>query len=321
MLVLGETIMETTNRTVLVLGANGKSGGHAASAFEAAGWDVRRFDRKADDMNMVAAGADVIFNGLNPPNYEGWATAIPAITRQVIAAAESSGATVIVPGNVYVFGRSGGAWNEGSAHDAHTRKGTIRAAMEATYRSAAERGVQTLVLRAGDFFDDGASGSWLDLMVLKGLSSGSITYPGRMDAEHSWAYVPDFARAAVALAERRETLQRFEDIPFEGFTLTGHALRALVERTTGPLKLKSVPWFAMRLAYPFWRLGRELLEMRYLWDMAHSLDGTKLRALLPDFAMTSADDAFAAIIQELAPALVDNARASETALAADLGQG
>lgn len=316
--------METTNRTVLVLGASGMSGGHAAAAFEAAGWEVRRFDRKADDMNEAAVGVDVIFNGLNPPNYEGWATAIPAITRQVIAAAESSGATVIVPGNVYVYHRSGGPWHEDTAHEPETRKGVIRAEMEKSYRSAAERGVQTLLLRAGDFFGDTVSGNWFDLVVLKGLASGNFTYPGRMDAEHSWAYVPDFARAVVALAERRETLGKFEDIPFEGFTLTGDALRGLVERTTGPLKLKSVPWFAMRLAYPFWRLGRELLEMRYLWDAAHSLDGTKLRMLLPELETTPVEDALAPIIRELAPLAGESgaeSRASETALAGGLGQG
>ncbi|MFK7999329.1 MAG: NAD-dependent epimerase/dehydratase family protein [Polyangiales bacterium] len=320
--------METTNQTVLVLGASGMSGGHVAEAFEAAGWEVRRFDRHTQDMRRAAAGAEVIFNGLNPPNYEGWATAIPAITRQVLAAAESSGATVIVPGNVYVYARSGGAWSEESAHEPETTKGAIRAEMEEAYRSAAERGVQTLVLRAGDFFGDSVSGNWLDLVLLKGLASGSFTYPGRMDAEHSWAYVPDFARAAVALAERRETLGYFEDIPFEGLTLTGEALRALVENTTGPLKLKSVPWFAMRLAYPFWRLGRELLEMRYLWDAAHSLDGSKLRRLLPGFEMTPAEDALASIIRELVPLAgqshetrAGETSANERALAGGLERG
>ncbi|MFT5354530.1 MAG: nucleoside-diphosphate-sugar epimerase [Polyangiales bacterium] len=304
----------TETKTVLVLGASGKSGGHAARAFESAGWVVRRFDRQKDDLEEVATGADVIFNGLNPPNYEGWETAIPDITRRVIAAAESSGATVIVPGNVYVFSKDGGAWNEETPHRPETRKGAIRAEMEVAYRDAAERGVQTILLRAGDFFGDTASENWLDLMVLKDLAAGRFTYPGRMDAKHSWAYLPDFARAAVELAERRGSLAAFEDVAFSGFTLTGAELQALVEGTTGPLRLKSVPWFAMRVASPFWRLGRELLEMRYLWDVEHWLDGAKFRTQLPEFGRTPVDDAFASIIDELAPP-------SERALAASPGRG
>ena len=44
-------------------------------------------------------GADVIDNGLNPPNYHNWAKLIPQITADVIAAAKASGATVLLPGN------------------------------------------------------------------------------------------------------------------------------------------------------------------------------------------------------------------------------
>ena len=73
--------------TVLILGASGKIGQHAATAFSNAGWAVRKFNRKTDNMSKSAMGADVIVNGLNPPNYHNWAEIIPAITKQVIAAA------------------------------------------------------------------------------------------------------------------------------------------------------------------------------------------------------------------------------------------
>ena len=89
-------------QTVLILGGSGKIGTHCAAAFQAAGWDVRQFDRSTDNMVQSAQGVDVIVNGLNPANYHNWDETIPAITRDVIAAARSCGATVIVPGNVYV---------------------------------------------------------------------------------------------------------------------------------------------------------------------------------------------------------------------------
>lgn len=291
--------MTTSARTVLILGANGKAGGHVAHAFERDGWRVRRFVRGSDELMTAAQGAEVIFNGLNPPNYEGWATVVPEITRQVLVAAEASGATVMVPGNVYVYARSGGVWSEQTPHEPETRKGVIRAEMEVAYRAAAERGVQTIVLRAGDFIDDCASANWLDLVVLKELAAGRFTYPGRMDVDHSWAYLPDYARAAVALANKRRELAAFEEVAFAGFTLTGNELLEIVQRTTGMLRLKSVPWLAMRMASPFWRLGRELLEMRYLWDVAHTLDPSKLAALLPEFVATSTEQAFASIVEEL----------------------
>jgi len=114
-------------QTVLILGGRGKIGTHAAAAFWNAGWTVRQFNRATDDMTTAAMGADVIINGLNPANYANWAENIPAITNQVIAAAKSSGATVIIPGNVYVFGKDTPApWSERSPRGAQNVLGRIR---------------------------------------------------------------------------------------------------------------------------------------------------------------------------------------------------
>ena len=86
-------------KTVLVLGASGLFGGHVAKAFAAAGWQVKTC-RRGTDMDAAAQGVDVIVNGLNPPKYHDWDRIIPATTRQAIAAAAASAATLWVPGNV-----------------------------------------------------------------------------------------------------------------------------------------------------------------------------------------------------------------------------
>jgi nucleoside-diphosphate-sugar epimerase len=283
--------------TALILGASGMFGRNAADAFGAAGWTVRAFDRARDDMNEAARGADVIVNALNPPAYKGWATVIPAITESVIAAARAGGATVIVPGNVYPFGDTPGSWSEDTPHRPTSKKGHIRAAMEARYRQAAdELGVRTVILRAGDFIDARPANGWMDI-VAKAVGQGRLTYPGRPDTEHAWAYLPDMARAAAALAGRRASLAAFEDIPFPGLTLTGEAMRAHAEAAFGaPVALRGMPWWAIRAASPVWRLGRELLEMRYLWRVPHSLSGEKFGRLLPDFESTPAREVLAQVV-------------------------
>lgn len=269
--------------TVLILGASGKIGQHAAQAFSAAGWTVRRHMR-GGDLTRDAMGADVIVNGLNPPGYRDWAQAIPAITAQVIAAARASGATVIVPGNVYVFGPRGGVWSESTPHDATTRKGRIRAAMEAAYRAA---GVRTIILRAGNLIDPDHGGDVMDLVVMRDIRRGRLTAPGDPAALQAYAYVPDWAHAAVALAEGRADLPVFADIPFPGHAFTLHDLAAETARALGrPVRIVPFPWWAMRLAAPVWTLARELLEMRYLWSLPHRLDGAALKHLLPSFAPT-----------------------------------
>mgnify|MGYP006192411157 CR=1 FL=1 len=126
-------------KTALVLGASGGFGGQVALALQGAGWQVNRYQR-GTDMAAAAKGADLIVNGLNPPAYHNWEKLIPEITASVLAAGKASGATLRVPGNVYPYGKEPGPWNADTAHRPVSRKGRIRAEMEAEYRTAAGRG-------------------------------------------------------------------------------------------------------------------------------------------------------------------------------------
>lgn len=271
-------------QTVLILGGSGKIGSHAAEAFWNAGWTIRQFDRKTDDMTKAATGCDVIVNGMNPAGYRNWAQEIPAITAQVIAAAKASGATVIIPGNIYNYGNQPGVLDETTPHLATTRKGRIRIAMEAAYRAA---GVRTIVLRAGNFIDPEGNGDIMQMFMLRDIAKGRITHGGDPAALQAYCYVPDWARAAVMLAEMRDTLDSFADIPFPGHTFSADDLRATVQSvSTRPVTLQAFPWWLMTLLAPFWPLAHEMREMRYLFAMSHQIGGRRFAELLPDFRPT-----------------------------------
>lgn len=285
-------------KTVLILGASGKIGVHSARAFAKAGWTVRKYTR-GTDMTAAAMGVDVIVNGMNPPNYHDWATIIPAITREVIAAAKASGATVLIPGNVYNYGQEPAPWSEATPQRPCTRKGEIRKTMESAYRSS---GVQTVILRAGTFIDPDRNGDVLDTVQLKSAHRGKVTALGRHDAQHAWTYVPDWARAAVMLAETRDSLALFVDIPMPHFAMSiGELAERLGQMTGRDLKVVDFPWWVMRLAAPFWELARELLEMRYLFNHDHAMGGGELARLLPDFQPTPTE----VVIQQLVHLYID----------------
>lgn len=274
-------------QTALILGASGLFGSRAAEAFAHAGWRVRRYQR-GSDMARAAMGAQVIVNGLNPPNYHDWTNLIPKITSEVIAAARASGATVIVPGNVYVYANQPGPWGPDTPHRPTTRKGAVRATMEAAYERASRAGdIRVIILRGGDFIDPAAPASIMRMVVLKGLARGKITAMGVPDAARAYAYLPDMARVAVALADRRADLPAFADIPYAGLNFATSDLAAEISRQTGrPIKITRFPWWIMRLSAPFWELARELTEMRYLYSLPHGLDPAPLARLLPDLAAT-----------------------------------
>lgn len=273
--------------TALILGGSGKIGSNAAKAFAAAGWQVTPYTR-GTDMSAAAMGCEIIVNGLNPPNYHNWAEIVPAITAQVIAAGRASGATIIVPANVYNIGAAPGVWSEATPHRPVARKGHIREAAERAYRHS---GVQVINLRAGNFIDPERGDDVMSFALLNTVARGKITAPGRPDAMQTYCYLPDWARAAEMLAAKRAELPQWSDIPFAGHAFTANGLKAQVAAMTGrPLRMASFPWWLFTLTAPFWELAREMKEMRYLYDTDHRLDGARLAELLPDFTATPLEE-------------------------------
>ncbi|MGR3514408.1 MAG: epimerase [Paracoccaceae bacterium] len=271
-------------QSVLILGASGRFGRHCATAFEEAGWETHKFDRSSGDLNNAARGMDVIVNGWNPPNTD-WARDVPRLTDQVIEAAKGSGATVVIPGNVYVFGpEAPPVLDATTPHRAINPLGRIRIELEAAYRAS---GVQTILLRAGDFLDTTPSGNWFDKIIATRAAKGITVAPGDVDAPHAWAYLPDLARATVALVKQRAALAQFEDIPFPGYTLSLTELGALIDAVSGRSQtVKPMAWWPLTAASLVWPMGRKLREMRYLWSMPSRLDDVRFKALLPAFQPT-----------------------------------
>ncbi len=297
---------------VVILGAKGRFGRATTKAFLNAGWSVDAVARKwegdsdtegvtrvvGDGMDMasienVCRGHKFIVNAFNPP-YHRWERELPVLTKNVINAAAANGATVLLPGNVYVYGSAlPSVLSETTDHVANTKKGRLRIEMENAYMQARDRGVRTIVLRAGDFIEGKATGNWFENHMANKVDQGVFTYPGRLDVDHAWAYLPDMARAMVALCEQADQLDPFAEFGFAGFTLTGEQLAEQTGKAIGkPLSIRNFPWFLLRFASLFSPVIREVFEMRYLWDKPHRIDGEKLMRQIPDFQATPIEKAF-----------------------------
>lgn len=276
-------------KTALILGATGRFGRNAAEAFTAAGWHVRAFRRGQDDLSEAAQGVDVIVNGWNPA-YPRWSAEVPGQTRALIQVAEQTGARVIIPGNVYVYGdQSPEVMRVDTPHAATNPLGRVRVEMEAAWRASSAR---VTVVRAGDYIDTAATGNWFDKILTAKLGQGIFTYPGAMDQVHAWAFLPDVARACVDLAEQGDALGRYVEMPFAGYSLTGQDLGEAVAAAVGqPLRLQTMSWAPLRVAGLVSPLMRCLQEMRYLWNMPHRLDPGPMRDILPVNAVTPLSDA------------------------------
>jgi nucleoside-diphosphate-sugar epimerase len=307
-------------QTIVILGAAGRIGDASAKAFLAAGWRVKGLARNAkaatlrpgvevieadayDRPSLIRAveGADVILNALNP-KYTEWETAVMPLAENVMAAAEASGALHLFPGNVYNFGYGIGLNTaENAPQMASTAKARIRMEAEELFRQRAEsRGVRTAILRGGDFYGGVKPESWLDLFILKDLKKDVFTWPGPSDVPHAFAYLPDFAEAFVAVAEKRAALAPFERFHFAGHTMTGSDMHKAAEEAAGrPLRFKTMGWTLIRLAGLVVPIAREVVTMSYLWRTPHSLDGAKLERFAGPLCRTPPAEALRQAIMDM----------------------
>ena len=306
--------------TVLILGAAGRIGQVLAPAFADAGWEVRAQARKplpaalagdprvrpiqcdATDLaalTTAARGATAIVNALNPPYTEWDRLALP-LADAALAVARASGALLMLPGNVYNFGRElPPLLALATPERGDTPKARIRIEMEARLRAAAVNGVDSVVIRAGDFFGGPGTGTWLDMMLASKIGKGKFIYPGNPDIAHAWAYLPDLAQVFVRVAGQRAQLRGHHRLHFAGHTLTGSAFKAALEVLVGrELRTRNLPWGVIRLAAPFVPMWRELLTMRYLWERPHALDEQVLRGLIGAVPHTPLPQALRAAMAE-----------------------
>ena len=313
----------TTTRTALILGATGGIGGAVAKRLAAQGWTTTAMHRdpakakarnvtaidwirgdamSARDVLTAARGADVIVHAVNPPGYRDWEKLVLPMLDNTIAAAKTHGARIVLPGTVYNYGPDAlPLLTEASPQSPKTRKGRIRAEMEARLRAASTVGARVLIVRTGDFFGPHAGNNWFSQgLVRPGKTLTAITYPGKRGVGHQWAYLPDVAETIVRLLE--QDLGAFALFHMEGvWDADGRQMVEAIKRIAGQpdLKVKPFPWWLLSLAAPFVPLFREMAEMRYLWRMPVRMTNEHLVATLGQEPRTPLEAALRATMTDL----------------------
>ena len=233
-----------TQKTALVIGAAGGIGGEVAHALIAHGWRVRGLARQPGRCEAPGGLGRAARVGRRRRDERGrcdsgggggggdlsWrqSAEVPKLARprdSDVAERHRGGGrkrrAADLSGSVYNFGPDAGSViAEASPQHPLTRKGAVRVEMEAMLKAAANDGVRSLVLRAGDYFGPHQPNSWFrDAMVKPGAPLRSVTYPGDAEVGHAWAYLPDLAEAAARLAAIEASLPPFEALHFGGHWL------------------------------------------------------------------------------------------------------
>ena len=136
--------------------------------------------------------------------------------------------------------------------------------------------------------------------MLMDYAKGRLYHLGDLETRHSWAYLPDLARAFTVLAEKRGSVQAFENYHFTGHWVShGQIMAAIQSALPKPVKVAPLPWWMLRAVGLFNPVMRDVYRMRYLWLNEMELVDPRLDALLgPDFT-TPFEAAVAETVTEL----------------------
>lgn len=235
----------------------------------------------ADAMSALAAGADVLVNAVNPP-YTRWPELWPPMAAAFLMAAERSGAGLMIVGNLYAYGPVVEPMTEAMPLATTGAKGGVRAQMWRDALGAHEAGrVRAVELRASDYFGPGATAgmSYLNQYAVAPAVRGRTAQHvrGAMDAPHSWTYLSDIARLAVAVAgtDRDGTdWGRAWHVPTTA-PVTMREVAAQVAEIAGVAarQPRLYPWL-LRKALRVVPLIRELDETDYQFDRPFVLDSS-----------------------------------------------
>jgi nucleoside-diphosphate-sugar epimerase len=234
-----------------------------------------------DFTTAVAAGAQVLYQTLNPP-YQEWTAQFPALQAGVLAAAEAAGARLVSMENVYMYGRPAGRpLTEDRAYEAHTKKGKLRGTMARDLLAAHSAGrVQVAIGRASDYFGPrgGAQSNLGDRVFPAALTGKTVTVLGDLDQPHTYTYIPDIGEGLAVLGEHPDAPGQVWHLPNDPDTRTTRALVDLVYQQAGRpgAKIRTLPPLLLRvlgLANP---VLRELVEMQYQFEEPFIVDSSKI---------------------------------------------
>jgi nucleoside-diphosphate-sugar epimerase len=233
----------------------------------------------ASDPSQVvtaAEGAAVIYQALNPP-YHQWADLFPGLQAGALAAAKANGARYVSIDNLYPYGLVDGAITEDSPIAPNSRKGALRASMAADVLAAHKAGdVRAAILRSSDYYGPGVTVSAFGARTFEPLLAGKGgEATGTADLAHSFAYIEDVARAAVALGANDEALGQVWFTPHAD----AQTQRAMIEEASRQLGLKprvsTVGPLMLRMVGLFSPPVREMGEMMYEFTNPFIVDSSK----------------------------------------------
>ncbi len=228
----------------------------------------------------AARGALALIHCAVPP-YHQWGELLEKVNEGVLHAAKTSKAPLVVLDNLYGYGRPDGPMKETSPVAPVSRKGALRAKVAQKLMEAHRAGdARVAIARAADFYGPGITLAAIfgDRFIERALKGKAGECFGPPDILHSYSYGQDVADGLVTLAGSEQSWGEVWHLPVAKAESTREVVARFGDELGTPLGCGVVPGLVLHVLGLFTPAVKELLEMRYQWQLPYVLDDAKFRA-------------------------------------------
>jgi nucleoside-diphosphate-sugar epimerase len=240
-----------------------------------------------DGTRKASRGARVVYNALNAPNYEHWASQFPPLQRGVLEGAAQAGAKLVVMENVYMYGPTGGKpLTEDLPYLAKGARGRTRALLAQELQAAHASGkVQVVSGRASDFFGPRVLQSAAGAQAFKAALTGRKAQV-MVSAEHlhTFTYMPDIAKGLVTLGESEAAYGQAWHLPGCQTLTTRQFLKLVFEEAGKEVNIQVAPKFLMKAMGLFVPSVRGISELFYEFEEDFVVDHRKFEEAFGNYA-------------------------------------
>ncbi len=307
--------MERKDGLQVVLGASGGTGRSIVDELVQQGRRVRAVSRgsvptlpagvehvRADlydpaEAVRAVAGAAVVFHAAQPA-YGAWAGNFERLNASVGDAVAGAGARLVFADNLYMYGPGASPMREDTPQRATDRKGALRIRLAADLLARHERGeLEVVIGRSSDYFGPWGENTGAGERVFGSIVAGKTAAgAGSIDQPHSLSYLPDLARAMVALGDRDAAAGRAWHLPvMDPMTVRAFIERACVVAGVPPRARVDGPAM-MKLVGLFVPMVREVNVVLYQWTLPFVSDWSAFEAAFGPFERTPFDEALATTV-------------------------
>ncbi|MGI9604995.1 MAG: NAD-dependent epimerase/dehydratase family protein [Acidimicrobiales bacterium] len=231
---------------------------------------------KSDDAVAACRNADIVYSCVGM-NYQGWPELWPPMMAGMLDGAAAAQARFVFMDNCYMYGPVSVPMTEDLPLTTYGRKPATRAKITRLWQDAHGAGrVESASVRASDFYGPGVLNAALGERSIGRLAEGKpAQIVGDPDQLHSFAYVPDIARALETVGAADDAMGEAWNVPNAPEKTMREILQALAAELGQPLKVQSMPKPLMSILSFVNADVRELKEMMYQWERPFIVDSTK----------------------------------------------